>query len=271
MRSIAAHPSGRAVARRGAGGSGEWSRGASFAALGSRQDRGSLGARGPPAGVHRGVYAVGHRALRPEGHRLAAVLACGPGAVLSHRSAAAHWGLLEHRPDSASTSPRPRPPRRPGDPPAPLAFPRCPGHHQPRRHPDHDGQPHPARSRRHRTAQRARARARAGRAPAALRPPRDRQTSSPDATGTAEPASSQQATSHEPKWTRRTNGKPRSWSCPQRRPPRAAATSLPRPRPRPVRARLPLARAPRHRRDRRLGDPRHPGRLQQTTAPRTPR
>jgi hypothetical protein len=44
--------------------------------------------------VHRGVYAVGHRALRVEGRRLAAVLACGPGAVLSHRSAAAHWGLL---------------------------------------------------------------------------------------------------------------------------------------------------------------------------------
>jgi hypothetical protein len=44
--------------------------------------------------VHRGVYAVGHRALRVEGRRLAAVLACGPGAVLSHRSAASHWGLL---------------------------------------------------------------------------------------------------------------------------------------------------------------------------------
>jgi predicted transcriptional regulator of viral defense system len=44
--------------------------------------------------LHRGVYAVGHRVLRPEGRRLAAVLACGPGAVLSHRSAAAHWELL---------------------------------------------------------------------------------------------------------------------------------------------------------------------------------
>jgi very-short-patch-repair endonuclease len=43
--------------------------------------------------LHRGVYAVGHRALRPEGRMLAAVLACGPGAVLSHRSAAALWGL----------------------------------------------------------------------------------------------------------------------------------------------------------------------------------
>ena len=44
--------------------------------------------------VHRGVYAPGHTALRVEGRRLAAVLACGRGAVLSHRSAAAHWGLL---------------------------------------------------------------------------------------------------------------------------------------------------------------------------------
>jgi very-short-patch-repair endonuclease len=44
--------------------------------------------------VYRGVYAVGHGVLRTEGRRLAAVLACGTGAVLSHRSAAAHWGLL---------------------------------------------------------------------------------------------------------------------------------------------------------------------------------
>jgi len=40
---------------------------------------------------YRGVYAVGHEQLRPEGRRLAAVLACGVGAVLSHRSAATHW------------------------------------------------------------------------------------------------------------------------------------------------------------------------------------
>jgi hypothetical protein len=44
--------------------------------------------------LHRGVYSFGDRALRVEGRRLAAVLACGPGAVLSHRSAAAHWELL---------------------------------------------------------------------------------------------------------------------------------------------------------------------------------
>jgi predicted transcriptional regulator of viral defense system len=44
--------------------------------------------------VYQGVYALGHTALRVEGRRLAAVLACGPDAVLSHRTAASHWGLL---------------------------------------------------------------------------------------------------------------------------------------------------------------------------------
>jgi predicted transcriptional regulator of viral defense system len=43
--------------------------------------------------LYRGVYAVGHAHLGLAGRRLAAVLACGEGAVLSHRSAAAHWGL----------------------------------------------------------------------------------------------------------------------------------------------------------------------------------
>jgi very-short-patch-repair endonuclease len=43
--------------------------------------------------LHRGVYAFGHRHLTTEGRWLAAVFACGPGAVLSHRSAAALWGL----------------------------------------------------------------------------------------------------------------------------------------------------------------------------------
>jgi very-short-patch-repair endonuclease len=45
--------------------------------------------------VRRGVYAVGHAVLSKEARWLAAVLASGPGAVLSHRSAAAHWGLLQ--------------------------------------------------------------------------------------------------------------------------------------------------------------------------------
>lgn len=39
--------------------------------------------------LHRGVFAVGHRRLAIEGRWLAAVLAAGDGAVLSHRDAAA--------------------------------------------------------------------------------------------------------------------------------------------------------------------------------------
>jgi len=45
--------------------------------------------------VHRGVYAVGHRRLSQQAWWMAAVLACGPDAVLSHRSAALLWGILE--------------------------------------------------------------------------------------------------------------------------------------------------------------------------------
>lgn len=44
--------------------------------------------------IHRGVYAVGHRGLSLHGRFMAAVLACGEGAVLSHGSAAVLWKLL---------------------------------------------------------------------------------------------------------------------------------------------------------------------------------
>lgn len=47
--------------------------------------------------LHRGVYAVGHSRLTMRGNWLAAVLACGDDAVLSHRSAAALWGLMRPR------------------------------------------------------------------------------------------------------------------------------------------------------------------------------
>jgi hypothetical protein len=43
--------------------------------------------------LHRGVYAVGHRRVSREGRWVAAVLACGDGAALSHTSAASLWGL----------------------------------------------------------------------------------------------------------------------------------------------------------------------------------
>jgi very-short-patch-repair endonuclease len=44
--------------------------------------------------LHRGVYAVGHARLSNEGRWMAAIVACGEAAVLSHRSAAALWELL---------------------------------------------------------------------------------------------------------------------------------------------------------------------------------
>lgn len=54
-------------------------------------------ARGRLYRVHQGVYAVGHRQLEWRGVLIAAVLACGPNAVLSHRAAARLWGI---RPDN---------------------------------------------------------------------------------------------------------------------------------------------------------------------------
>jgi very-short-patch-repair endonuclease len=45
--------------------------------------------------IFRGVYAVGHAGLGNEGRWMAAVLACGPGAALSHQSAAKLWGMLK--------------------------------------------------------------------------------------------------------------------------------------------------------------------------------
>ena len=44
--------------------------------------------------LHQGVYAVGHEGLSEEARWMAAVLACGPRAVLSHGAAAVHWDLL---------------------------------------------------------------------------------------------------------------------------------------------------------------------------------
>jgi predicted transcriptional regulator of viral defense system len=61
--------------------------------------RGAIDARvraGRLRRLHRGVYAIGGAALPREGRHLAAVLACGQAAVLSHTSAAVHWGLLSY-------------------------------------------------------------------------------------------------------------------------------------------------------------------------------
>jgi hypothetical protein len=64
--------------------------------------------------LHRGVYAVGHRLVPAHGRCLAAVLACGPDALLSHRSAAWLWGITRYGPAPLHvTSPIPRKPRLP--------------------------------------------------------------------------------------------------------------------------------------------------------------
>lgn len=47
--------------------------------------------------LHRGVYALGHEKLSMRGRWMAATLACGDGAMLSHGSAAALWGLTRPR------------------------------------------------------------------------------------------------------------------------------------------------------------------------------
>jgi very-short-patch-repair endonuclease len=46
--------------------------------------------------MHRGVFAIGHVPPSPHARLMAAVLACGPGAVLSHRTAAHQWGLIRY-------------------------------------------------------------------------------------------------------------------------------------------------------------------------------
>jgi hypothetical protein len=45
--------------------------------------------------LYRGIYAYGHDRLRAEGRWLAAVMACGRAAVLSHRTAAQLWELRQ--------------------------------------------------------------------------------------------------------------------------------------------------------------------------------
>lgn len=45
--------------------------------------------------LHRGVFAVGHTEISKQGECLAAVLAVGPGSLLSYWSAAWLWGLID--------------------------------------------------------------------------------------------------------------------------------------------------------------------------------
>lgn len=66
--------------------------------------------------LHRGVYAVGHARISVHGKCLAAVLACGRGALLSHYSAGWLWGIANVNPEpfhlTTSVWRTPRPPLR---------------------------------------------------------------------------------------------------------------------------------------------------------------
>ena len=69
-------------------------------------------AAGSLIAVHAGVYAVGYRRVEPVARARAAVLACGPTAVLSHDSALALWDLRRWPPEPEITVTTDR--RRPG-------------------------------------------------------------------------------------------------------------------------------------------------------------
>jgi very-short-patch-repair endonuclease len=76
-------------------------RGFTRGAIEARVDRGQLHM------VHHGVYAVGFRQLSIHGRWMAAVLACGPDAVLSRRSAGQLWGIVpraSYRPEVTRAS-----------------------------------------------------------------------------------------------------------------------------------------------------------------------
>jgi hypothetical protein len=65
--------------------------------------------------LHRGVFALGHTNLSWHGRCLAAVLACGPNALLGHHSAAWLWGISTRKAPGplAVTVPMPRSSRSP--------------------------------------------------------------------------------------------------------------------------------------------------------------
>jgi len=72
------------------------------------QVRGAL-RRGSLLRIYPGVYAVGHASIGRSGRLLAALLACGEGAFLSHRTAAGLWGLCAvnvHRIEVSVSGPR---------------------------------------------------------------------------------------------------------------------------------------------------------------------
>jgi Transcriptional regulator, AbiEi antitoxin len=67
-----------------------------------RQGRATRLKRGQLHRIHRSVFSVGHTGLSREGRWMAAVLAVGPEAFLSHTSAGALWGIIGSRKRASS-------------------------------------------------------------------------------------------------------------------------------------------------------------------------
>jgi very-short-patch-repair endonuclease len=65
--------------------------------------------------VHQGVYAVAHEALSDRGRMIAALIAAGPGAAISHRTAAYHWKLIPSMPPFPDVTLTDRAPRTRGN------------------------------------------------------------------------------------------------------------------------------------------------------------
>ena len=119
----------------------------------------------------------GHLGLGQEARWLAAVLACGDGAVLSHRSAATFWGIrLGELFKAEVTTGHDR--RHAGDHDAPRKA-RCGGPHHPPRHPGHQPRPHAGRPRARPGPRRADASAQRGDVPPPVRPEGDRGRADP--------------------------------------------------------------------------------------------
>ena len=131
--------------------------------------------------IHRGVYSlVPKELLKREGLYMAAVLACGPGAVLSHRSAAVATSAARLGPH-ANRGHRPGafPPHPPRSSRSSLDDPHRSRHNRRQQHPRDNGRPHPVRPGRTRRPAPARARLRPGRDRRGPRPATRSTTSSP--------------------------------------------------------------------------------------------
>ena len=198
--------------------------------------------------VHRGVYAtVAPELLTEEGHLVAALLAAGEGALLSHGTAAWRWRIIPAPPSVITLAvPRRRTVCGPG-----AARQRPPArrrHHPQRPLPDHHRRAHPPRPRDPLRPPRPPACARGGRVPPRPASRRHRAHAAPRAPRQRQPACRARR-AHAP--GPRADEEPARAPLPRpAHPPRDRAAAAQRAG-RPVDGRLPVARAPRRRRARR--------------------